>query len=93
MFILLSPKPSDGPLNGQDQSAQITVVMPTAGRVVGALVIPGRPTIEVPVQLLAPGTNRVVVPLPPGGTPPTAQLRLLVRGIDGSATVATYTFQ
>lgn len=93
MAVMLSPKPSDGPLNGQSPSVSITVVSGSTGTVGGIIKIAGRPPIEVPVQSFLPGQTRFRFPLPPGGVPKGSELRLLVRESNGGTTFAVYKFE
>ena len=92
MAVALSPKPSDGPLNGQGRTVSISIRMTMSGTVGGLIKIAGRPAIEIPIQHLLPGRNRVVIPLPPGGVPPGADLRLIVRESNANSTFAVYKF-
>ena len=94
MPISFSPRPSDGPLNGHANTAQITISLTNLiGRVGGIIKIPGRPAIEVATQLLRAGHNRIVIPRPPGGVPPGSQLQLKVVDSGGASSNVVYDFR
>lgn len=90
MAVSVSPSPSDGPLSAQSTSVNLTVQSPGSTTFTAVIRTPTGNMIPIEHALLADGTNRLVLPMPPGGVPSGSVLMLIMVEPSGTRTVVSY---
>ncbi len=90
MSISTSPKPNDGPLSAKGPNIKLTISTTKGATLSAAIKTTSGAFIPIEHMYVNPGTNIVVLSLPPGGVPPGSTLLLVFDENPGAVSVVKY---